>query len=203
MHILLILFVVWFIWSFIAALIRQNRESNMMLTTLKSILYMIAIGLITDLSVYAQSYPEYHYEEERSAFPLDLKRPFTCSTERTATVSFSDNRPWDRDPRNISYKEDVDIHKESKPVFWRIMVKGEKAHVESAGGAAVLFSENEYDVIPTGTESSLLLVHTSLDGRVESITVNARRRTFIYCVSGSESLVYLNLARLWWGICTP
>ena len=83
------------------------------------------------------------------------------------------------------------------------MVKGEKAHVESAGGAAVLFSENEYDVIPSGTESSLLLVHTSLDGRVESITVNARRRTFIYCVSGSESLVYLNLARLWWGICTP
>src|SRR5438309_9913399 len=34
MHILLILLVVWFIWSLIAALIRQNRKSNMVLTIL-------------------------------------------------------------------------------------------------------------------------------------------------------------------------
>jgi hypothetical protein len=34
MHIILILIVVWFMWSFIAALIRDNRRSNMMLTIL-------------------------------------------------------------------------------------------------------------------------------------------------------------------------
>ena len=32
MHILLLLVVVWFVWSVIAALIRQNRRSNMVLT---------------------------------------------------------------------------------------------------------------------------------------------------------------------------
>jgi hypothetical protein len=34
MHIILILLVVWFVWSFIAALIRENRRSNMLLTIL-------------------------------------------------------------------------------------------------------------------------------------------------------------------------
>jgi hypothetical protein len=166
---------------------------------LKSILYVIVVGLITDLSVYAQSYPEYHYEEEKSAFPLDLKRPFTCSTERSATVGFSENN---LDPQNISFKEGVDIHKESKPVFWKIVINGKKAHVESAGGAGGDFFKTEYEVVPTGTESSLLLVHTELGfENVESITVNARRRTFIYCMISPESGLYLNRARLWWGTC--
>src|SRR5258708_36239666 len=34
MHILLILLVVWFIWSVIGTLVKQNRRSNMMLTIL-------------------------------------------------------------------------------------------------------------------------------------------------------------------------
>jgi len=104
---------------------------------LRFLLCIIAVWLDGSLAFFAQADPKYHFDVENSRVPIDLGRPFTCSTQYAARIGFEE-KDWMYED-NASFKEFVDIAKQSKSTIWKVTIDGEKAHVLWAAERQVIW----------------------------------------------------------------